>query len=101
MGKQNLEDGVLFQLSNENFSTIETSSTNVSTGNLSFIFAIPESDGNIHLQNIDNHKNDNNIVSMTDFIYKLFTEYNTCYENAQKVILSNTWTFIFRSTTNQ
>ena len=71
MGKQNIEDGVLFQLSNENFSTIETSTTNVSTGNLSFIFVVPQNNGNIHLQNIDNPKNDNNLVSITKF----FTNY--------------------------
>jgi len=56
MGKQNLEDTVLYQLSNENFSSIETSSTSLSSENLAFIFVVPENNEYNHLEDINDIK---------------------------------------------
>ena len=64
MGKQNLEDTVLFQLPNENFSSIETSLTNLSSENLAFILVVPENNEYTHLQSINNQKNRNHHVSI-------------------------------------
>ena len=44
MGKQNLEETILFHLPNENISTIEATTTNVTSGNLTFVFVVPEND---------------------------------------------------------
>ena len=44
MGKQNLEETILFHLSNQNISTIESTTTNVTSGNLTFVFVVPEND---------------------------------------------------------
>ena len=64
MGKQNLEDTVLFQLSSDNFSSIETTSTNLSNENLAFILVVPENNEYTHLQSINKQKNRNNHVSI-------------------------------------
>ena len=71
MGKQNLEDTVLFQLSNENFSSIEATSNNLSSENLAFIFVVPENNEYSPLESINNQKNRNSHVSIFVESYKI------------------------------
>ena len=63
MGKQNLEETILFHLPNENFSTIETTSTNVSSGNLTFVFVVPENDDFHNHSSVQLLKGKSNMVS--------------------------------------
>ena len=66
MGKQNLEETILFHLPNANFTTIETTGTNASSGSLAFVFVVPENDDFTHLSHANLPKDKKCMVSIND-----------------------------------